>query len=297
MPNSSRSTAPQRELPHEYKPWLARLPLWRCAPLRLPGRARRNVILVISDGVRWQEVFTEADPSLLNGDAGGSWASAAELKARYWDDDPTVRRKRLFPFLWETVATAGPDLRQPETGQRGTGHEHHDVLLPGLQRDGERSGRPAHQFERVRPEPERNGVRVAQHEAGLRRQGRDLRHVGRHRPDIFNGARSLLPIRSGATLVDANDRSPSGVLLNELYRTTTRLEGTDPFDSFLHVVVRDHLRAHRPRVLFIGYGDTDTWQHIGRYDSFLETAHSFDAYVAELWKQLQSTPDTRIRRH
>jgi arylsulfatase A-like enzyme len=42
--------------------------------------------------------------------------------------------------------------------------------------------------------------------------------------------------------------------------------------------------------MFIGYGDTDTWQHMGRYDSFLETAHSFDAYVAELWKQLQSTP-------
>ena len=26
----------------------------------------RNVILVIADGVRWQEVFTGADPSLLN---------------------------------------------------------------------------------------------------------------------------------------------------------------------------------------------------------------------------------------
>ena len=81
----------------------------------------------------------------------------------------------------------------------------------------------------------------------------------------------------------------SGVLLNELYRTTTRLEGADPFDSFLHVAVRDHLRAHHPRVLFIGYGDTDTWQHMGRYDAFLETAHSFDAYLADLWRQLQST--------
>ena len=107
--------------------------------------------------------------------------------------------------------------------------------------------------------------------------------------DIFNGARSRLPIRSGATLIDANDRSAHGVLLNELYRTTTRIEGDDPYDSFLHVVVRDHLRAHRPRVLFIGYGDTDTWQHMGRYDAFLETAHSFDEYLADLWRQVQST--------
>jgi arylsulfatase A-like enzyme len=30
---------------------------------------------------------------------------------------------------------------------------------------------------------------------------------------------------------------------------------------------------------------------MGRYDAFLETAHSFDAYLAELWQQLQSTPE------
>ena len=42
-------------------------------------------------------------------------------------------------------------------------------------------------------------------------------------------------------------------------------------------------------MLFIGYGDTDTWQHMGRYDAFLETAHSFDGYLADLWRQVQST--------
>src|SRR5215510_5256462 len=76
------------------------------APLAWAGKTR-NVILVITDGVRWQEVFTGADPTLLNGDAGGSWTSAEELKARYWDDNPDVRRRKLFPFLWETVAKQG----------------------------------------------------------------------------------------------------------------------------------------------------------------------------------------------
>jgi hypothetical protein len=111
--------------------------------------------------------------------------------------------------------------------------------------------------------------------------------------DIFNGARSKLPIRAGATLVDHNDKSPRGQLLSELYRNTTRLEGEDPYDSFLHVVLRDHLREHRPRVLFVGYGDTDIFQHMGRYDAFLDTAHSFDGYMKELWQQIQSTPGYR----
>jgi phosphopentomutase len=81
--------------------------------------------------------------------------------------------------------------------------------------------------------------------------------------------------------------------MNELYQTTTRLEEDNPPDSVLHVVLREHLAAHHPRVLFVGYGDTDLWQHLGRYDAFLETAHSFDRFVQELWEQTQSMPQYR----
>jgi bisphosphoglycerate-independent phosphoglycerate mutase (AlkP superfamily) len=42
--------------------------------------------------------------------------------------------------------------------------------------------------------------------------------------------------------------------------------------------------------MFIGYGDTDSWAHTGRYDLVLETAHSFDSYVAALWQRMQSMP-------
>src|SRR2546430_8568716 len=31
----------------------------------------RNVVLIVSDGLRWQEIFTGADPSLLNEKNGG----------------------------------------------------------------------------------------------------------------------------------------------------------------------------------------------------------------------------------
>ena len=31
----------------------------------------RNVVLIVSDGLRWQEIFTGADPELLNEKNGG----------------------------------------------------------------------------------------------------------------------------------------------------------------------------------------------------------------------------------
>src|ERR1700730_4039231 len=67
----------------------------------------RNVVLIVADGLRWQEVFTGADPLLLNSESGGMWAKPDDLKREFWRDDANERRKALFPFLWGVVATQG----------------------------------------------------------------------------------------------------------------------------------------------------------------------------------------------
>ena len=258
-----------------------------CASAAWAGKTR-NVILVIADGVRCQEVFTGTDPTLLNGDAGGSWTSADELKRKYWDEDPDVRRRKLFPFLWETVATKGQIYGNQNKGSVARVTNTMFFSYPGYNEMASGAADPRVNSNDYGPNPNVTVFEWLNTRPGF---AGNVAIFGTWATfaDIFNGARSHLPIRSGATLVDSNDRSARGVLLSELYRTTTRLEGTDPYDSFLHVVVHDHLRTHHPRVMFIGYGDTDTWQHMGRYDAFLETAHSFDAYLADLWQQIQST--------
>ena len=42
------------------------------AAAALAGKTQ-NVVLIVSDGLRWQEIFTGADPALLNDKEGGSW--------------------------------------------------------------------------------------------------------------------------------------------------------------------------------------------------------------------------------
>ena len=56
----------------------------------------------------------------------------------------------------------------------------------------------------------------------------------------------------------------------------------------LEFVKEDH-----PRVLFVGYGETDNWAHQGRYDLVLESAHGFDHFVQQLWEVMQSMPEYR----
>src|SRR5215470_15858370 len=80
-----------------------------CA-LRSPAQSKHkteNVVLIVIDGVRWQEIFTGADESLLNKDHGGSWQSEESLRKRYWRSTPEERREILVPFLWKVVAKRG----------------------------------------------------------------------------------------------------------------------------------------------------------------------------------------------
>src|ERR1700719_1550045 len=89
--------------------WLAFL-VGGALTLSAPALAQvktRNVVLIVSDGLRWQEIFTGADSSLLNEEHGGIWESEASLRERFWNDDPAVRRRLLFPFLWDVVAKKG----------------------------------------------------------------------------------------------------------------------------------------------------------------------------------------------
>ncbi|TLY73312.1 MAG: hypothetical protein E6K43_11150 [Gammaproteobacteria bacterium] len=113
--------------------------------------------------------------------------------------------------------------------------------------------------------------------------------------DIFNVRRSNLALQVGWELPYRGRLTPRQELLNQLYRSTTRLDGHDVYDAFLQIPLLDSLREHPPRVLFVGYGETDNWAHAGRYDLVLHSAHVFDQFVEELWQTLQGLPAYRDR--
>jgi hypothetical protein len=111
--------------------------------------------------------------------------------------------------------------------------------------------------------------------------------------DIFNEKRSSLVMQTGWDQPEKGTLTPSQELLNRLYRTTTRLDDDDVYDSFLQVRLLEYVKASHPRLLFVGYGETDNWAHSGRYDLVLESAHQFDRFTEELWNTMQAMPEYR----
>jgi arylsulfatase A-like enzyme len=111
--------------------------------------------------------------------------------------------------------------------------------------------------------------------------------------DIFNGARSKLPIYSGPDILKAAPGGPNHALLTELYRTTTRIDFDDPPDSLVQLSLLDYLTVKQPRAMFVGYGEPDSWAHAGRYDLVVQSIQNFDHFVGQLWTTLQSMPAYR----
>jgi Metalloenzyme superfamily len=267
--------------------------------LRLPVDAEaadalktRNVVLIVSDGLRWQEIFTGADPTLLNEKHGGIWDKEADLRREFWREDPQERRKALFPFLWTTVAARGQIFGNRTLGSKAQvtnglafSYPGYNEMLtghPDARIDSNEFGPNPNisVFEWLNSLPELQGhVNVFATWATFK--------------DIFNVSRSHLPLQVGWDLPYQGTPDARQQVVNRLYQSTTRLDDEDVYDAFMQVALLDFLPRHQSRVLFVGYGETDNWAHAGRYDLVLHSAHVFDQFVEELWDTLQRLPAYR----
>jgi hypothetical protein len=253
----------------------------------------RNVVLIVSDGLRWQEVFTGAEEDLLNDEAGGSWLPAAELRRRYWRATPAERREALFPFLWGTVAKRGQIFGNQTLDSIARVSNGKAFSYPGYNEMSTGFANDVIDSNEFGPNPTLSVFEWLNKLEDFRGRVAIYGTWGVFK-DIFNQRRSGLIIQAGWTPPPKQTPpSPRDTLLRRLYATTTPLDEEDVDNSFLQVALLDYVQSAKPRVLFVGYGETDNWAHQGRYDLVLDSAHRTDAFVKELWDTMQAIPQYR----
>ncbi len=273
----------------KYAPLLALLAL---ATTGMPALATKtqNVVLIVSDGLRWQEIFQGADPLLLQARNGGNWIDDADLKRRYWRESPQERRRIIFPFLWGTVATQGQLF-----GNRTLGSDAHVTngrafSYPGYNEMSVGFPNPDINSNHYGPNPSVSVFEWLNRSPELAGKVAIYGTWATH-AEIFNAARSHLVIQAGWTPPPRTGDASRDALLARLFDTTTRFDEEDLPNSLLQVELLDYVRTAKPHVLFVGYGETDNWAHQGRYDLVLESAQRTDAFVRELWDTMQAMPE------
>jgi hypothetical protein len=252
----------------------------------------RNVVLIVSDGLRWQEIFTGADPLLMNEKNGGIWDKEEALKAEFWRTDPSERRKVLFPFLWTTVAARGQIFGNQTKGSIARVTNGFAFSYPGYNEMLTGHPDPRINSNEFGPNPNISVFEWLNSLPELHGRVRAFATWETFR-DILNVQRSHLPLQVGWALPYQGKLDARQQLMNTLYQSTTRMDAEDVYNAFLQVPLIDSLAKQQPRVLFVGYGETDNWAHAGRYDLVLHSAHQFDGFVEELWNKMQSMPAYR----
>ena len=251
----------------------------------------RTVVLIVTDGLRWQEIFNGPDNSLMNQEHGGV-ENIDALRLDFWRQTPLQSREAVFPFLWKTVAHHGQMFGNQEKESIARVANGFAFSYPGYNEM--LTGFPDAHVDRndLGPNPNVTVFEWLNHIPELHGRVAALGTWDAFR-DIFNQQRSGLFVSAGWAPSARAESQARQALFDDFYGTTTRLWDDNVYDAFLQPVVLDYVKVNQPRVLFVGYGETDEWAHMGRYDLLLRAAHQFDKFVEQLWNTMQSMPSYR----
>jgi hypothetical protein len=250
-----------------------------------------NVILLMTDGLRWQEVFTGAEAELMTLE-NGSVKDVDGLKKTYWRDTPEARREALMPFFWSVVAKQGQIYGNQLKGSVAKVTNGMNFSYPGYNETLTGFADPRIDSNDKRPNPNVTVFEWLHRKPGY--QGR-VGAVGCWDvfPYIFNRERCGFFINAGYDPLDDGTATPRVAMLNELKAEMPRRWAGEPFDSITFHTAMEYLNNRHPRVFFLSLNETDSWGHEGRYVDYLDAAHRVDAYFKTLWETLQSIPQYR----
>lgn len=257
-------------------------------------RQTDNIIIITTDGFRWQEVFKGMDSAIAN-NAKFNQGDSEYIYREYWAETETERRKKIMPFLWSTVWNRGQLFGNRSLGSRVDNANPFWFSYPGYSEiftgyadtTINSNGHPAN--------PNVTVLEFLNKQARLK--GKVAAFGAWNAFDrILNQERSGIPVfcgfdKFGGKTPNANER-----LMNAMLRDAYKPWGEDEcFDVFTHFGAMEYLKTRKPKVLYIAYGETDEWAHAGQYRSYLDAGRQVDKWIGEIWNYVQSDPQYKNR--
>jgi hypothetical protein len=250
-----------------------------------------NVFVITFDGLRWQELYTGADSSLINAKEYVKEPDA--LKTSFWANTPEKRREMLMPFFWERISREGQLYGNRKydnfvncTNTMWFSYPGYNEILSGAADD-----------ERIKSNDKIDNPNVTVLEYVNQQPAYKGKVAAFGSWDVFpfiiNEKRSGIPVNAGYDKAGGSSLSERELMLNELQDVLPKLWGSVRMDGFTQHYALEHLKKHAPRMVFIGYGETDDFAHGGKYDEYLKSAKQTDKFIKDLWTWTQSQPKYR----
>ncbi len=253
------------------------------------SQTAENIIIITTDGLRWQEVFGGMDTAIANNKKFNQDDSAAIYK-KYWATDSPERRKKLMPFTWSIVEKNGQLYGNRNLGNKMDNANPYWFSYPGYSEIFTGYADTAINRNDYPPNP---NITVLEF---LNRQPKYKSKVAVFGAwdafdRILNEDRSKIPVYSAFNKFGGANPNATEKLIN-----TLSADGYKPFgeaeclDVFTHYAAMNYLQTKKPKVLYISYGETDEWAHSGQYRDYLNAANMVDKWIKDIWNYVQSDP-------
>jgi hypothetical protein len=250
------------------------------------NRKTENVVVITFDGFRWQEMFGGADSVLINDltyvrDTGS-------LRKKFWASTAIERREKLLPFIWNEMGRNGQLYGNRQYGNKVNNANKYWFSYPGyneiftgfpddsVNSNDKNLNKNINVLEFINKQPAYKG-KVAAFTSW------DCFDA------IFNEPRAGFLVSSGFDKV--NIQTPEFKLLNEMQFNSPQPLGESVRPDFLtYHFAKEYVKKYQPRVLYIGFDETDDYAHEGKYDHYLYAAYMTDKWIGDLWNFMQSIP-------
>ena len=253
-------------------------------------RKTENIIVITTDGLRWQEVFKGMDSAIANNPEYNEGDSLL-LYEKYWNNDESVRRKKLLPFLWSTVQNQGQLYGNRAHGNKVDNSNPYWFSYPGYNEI--MTGYPDTNINSndYKPNPHVTVLEFLNNQPGIK--GKVVAFGAWNAFDrILNEQRSGIPVMSGFDPTGGKQPTASEKLINAMLKDSYKPWGMDEcLDVYTHYSAFEWMKARKPRVMYIAYGETDEWAHSGKYRSYLDAANQVDKWIQQIWNHVQSDPN------
>ena len=254
----------------------------------LQAQQTENLIIITTDGYRWQEVFGGMEKQIAN-DKSFNEGDSVYIFKTYWAEDASERRKKLMPFLWSTIVSQGQIYGNRFLGNKVDVSNPYKFSYPGyseimcgyvdtaINKNGYKANPNTTLLEFLNKQPKLKGKVLA---------------FGAWEPfnRILNEERSGIPVIAAYDAAGGKNPSANQKLINAMLKDSHKEWEEECMDVFTHYEAMEDLKTKKPRVLYIAYGETDEWAHGRKYRSYLDAARQVDAWIKEVWEFVQSDP-------
>ncbi|MDI9337397.1 MAG: alkaline phosphatase family protein [Alphaproteobacteria bacterium] len=251
-----------------------------------PVAAQENLIIVIIDGLRWQEVFQGIDPFNAPKDVA---TNKNLVLNKFWDSDPKKSRAKIFPFFWNTVVSQGQIWGNRDIGNKVSVKNPYKFSFPGYSEifcgfvdnkinTNDYGNNPhVNVLEFLNSLPQyKDKVAVFTAWDGFIR--------------ILNVSRSKLYIKAGTDLYGDANPDAEQQLLNTLKSNSYiyTYDQNKMLDQYTFYGAFDYLKKNKPKVLFIGLAEVDNFGHKFDYSAYITSAKQDDKWLSDLWNFIQN---------